>query len=850
MAGKRVAVLDPDGNFGTVDEADVESLPDGARVLTKQQLAAQQLEDEYAAKSTGQKVVQALAGGGIGPQSEAFLEGARGEFSAGLAQAGSRVVQDAIKPGAGQAYAEHLDTLETGAHTATGAGRVAGMAAGLAVGMAGGGAAGGGVARALPLNAVSALGAPVEAGVAKAMAGVAAKGVLGRAASTGAKLAARGAVEGAAYAGLSSATDSVVHDTPIVGEKLFAAMGNGALTGGVLGGALGVTGSLAASGVRGAAGKLRSAGQLVNEAGEAAEGTVLQKGAKGLKNTIGGALKDPSSAARSMADEQAWKAVGGGFGLQSTRYAKQAQKYFGPEGTKELGGIARKYGAIDMGAADASPWAAGFQAAKSGTPADILPKLEGALEGVGKKIGDIAEASQARIPAKAIEGAYNDVRQQYAKMAGFEHVVRALDEHQASLGSKMVADSAGTVRVQDALEQRKFLDKLVYEEAKTLDPKGRVAALREFRTKFEEVIADSLDSASGKVPGKLKEEYKALKRDYHGLRILSEAAEDSAARASKAATLGMTEKLALAGSIASGHLLAAPVLAAGSKFVKERGNAAVAAFLTRAADSGAISRTVEKFNARLNDAAMGVLKEAPPGPRRLPARSSSAAASRAATVGRRDEEASRERAQAIVKWVGDTRANPTQLMDQLEEASVQIGRSAGPIAAESYTGATLRAVNFIAAHVPAKERRDPLDPRSVPPLSREESDRLIRATKYALQPESVFADFERGLVTPEGLRAAQTFLPESFAEFQEKLFDHVQDGMLKGRRLSSAQRLRIDKLLQSAAGPDLRPRSIAKLQADFAAPQQGPTPAPQAGGPVDLKVQQSGFDAVEARMMG
>lgn len=32
--------------------------------------------------------------------------------------------------------------------------------------------------------------------------------------------------------------------------------------------------------------------------------------------------------------------------------------------------------------------------------------------------------------------------------------------------------------------------------------------------------------------------------------------------------------------------------------------------------------------------------------------------------------------------------------------------------------------------------------------------------------------------------------------------------------------------------------------------QNGPTPAPPKGGPVSMKVQQSGFDSVEARVAG
>jgi hypothetical protein len=875
VAGKRVAVLDAEGNFGTLDEADVANLPDGARVLTKQQIAERKLEEEYAAKSTTSKVLGALSGRGIGPQSEAFLTGARSEFTGGVAPAASRVIQDAVAPGAGKAYAEHIDDLETGAPGATTAGKVAGFGAGLAVGAAGGGAAGGGLARALPMNAISALGAPVEAAVGRGLAGVAAKGALGRAASTGAGMAARGALEGAAYGALSQTTEAVLHDEPIVGEKLYSAIGHGALAGGALGGALGFTGSLAASGARGVVSRLSSAAAKVDEAGNALEGAVLSKGGRALKAGLGEVLSNPGAAealARKTADEQVFKAVGGGFGFQTTRYAKEAARYFGgPEGPANIGAIGRKYGIIDMGEASLSPAKAAWQAAKSGTPGEILPRLEAAESSVGQKIGEITQASGAVVPTADVRAALAKVRKPLSDIAGREAEVAALDAYENSLVSKLGGDGSHAP-VQALLDQRKGLDQIIYQETKTLDAKGRVGVLRQARAEIEDLISSALDNASGKVPGELRQEYQALKKDFHGLRILKEAAEDSAARSSKGATFGLGEKLAAGMAVASGNLLAAPVLAVGGKVIKERGNAAAAAFLTRAADSGAIARTMAKVNAKLESAAVGALREAParsattPTRTRALPRAASAVASRGEergaggggpyrSAGKRDgDEPPQKKAQEVMNWMAGVRANPTQLTEQLEEASAIIGKSAGPKAAENYTATTLKAINFITGYVPVKERRDPLDPHSVPPLSWEEANRLVRAATYATRPETVWDDFERGVVTAEGLAAAQTLMPESFATFQEKLYEQVESGMLSRRRLSSAQRLRIDKLLQSPAGPDLRPRSLRRLQDDFAAPaspsQGGAPPAPQTGQPVDMKVQQSGFDAVEARVAG
>lgn len=855
MAGKRVAVLDADGNFGTLDEADIPNLPDGARVLTKQEIAAKKLEEDYAAKSTGEKVLGALAGRGIGPQSEAFLEGARGEFSAGIAPAASRVLRDVAAPGAGQAYAEHLTDLEEGAPTAFGGGRLAGAAAGVAVGMAGGGAAGAGAARAIPVNALSALGAPVEAGVGRALSGLASRGVLGQAASTGAKLAARGAVEGGAYAALSSTADSVLHDTPITGEKLFASMGHGALAGGVLGGALGTTGSLVASGARGAVNRLSKSAALVGEAGASVEGAALQKGARTLKSAIGDAVANPTDAAKRLSNELAFDA------LYTTK--EQAAKLLErvPGGAGAVGEYVNRIAIRPAGgASDAVVGAA--KAGFRGRADDLLPVIQADLRGrIIEGLSGEVRGTPARFPLKGlVEDAtktHQAMRADPARAAGADAFLSRIQTELGALErtpGRIAAD--GSIDAADAFYTRAALERGEYELGRSSKPARQ--AYKEFMRRWDDSVIETIDKAAAEAgsPG-AGEKIRYWKREYQLAITAEKAAKLGAERATRNNIFGIREGIGAAVGLAMGHPIAGALALVGGKIARERGSAAGAYALGHLADSGAIARTVDKFNARLNDAAIGVLKEAPASraaPARAalaPAKTSRAGAGPYREVAKREEEASREQAQAIVKWVGDTRANPTQLTEQLEEATAQISRSAGPAAAESYTGAALKAVNFIAAHIPAKERRDPLDPRSTPPLSREEADRLIRATKYAVQPESVFADFEKGIVTPEGLRAAQTFMPESFAEFQERLFDHVQEGMLRGRRLSDSQRLRIDKLLQSAAGPDLRPRSIRRLQADFAAPATGgPSPAPQTGGPVDLKVQQSGFDAVEARMMG
>lgn len=876
-----------------------ETIAAGGRVATADEISAshqaateQAVQDRYDALPLSRKAlglagtIASLPAGPLGigaspdapPTLAAFGQGVRHGATAGLFDAGQRVAISKLGSAeADERFAQQQDQQAEASPIAHGLGSVTGMLGASALGTGAG-----------PVGAISGVGAAAEGGLERALGGLATKGALGKAAAAAASMGVRGALEGAAYSGVEQASDNVLHDQAL-GEKLYASMGHGALMGGALGGLLGAGGSLAVSAKNGILGSLtrtadegstalakggRTVARQALDAGQSVEDFLRAKAAnaiteggtavKGLaKSGFAETLANPTKAATDMANDQAWAAVGRGFGLQTSRYAKEAARHFG--GTGELGAVALKYGLIDMGAADASPMAAAWQAAKSGTPADIAPRAAGALDTVGKQIGEITGSSGATISTSEIRAAFREARAPYAKIAGRGAELEKLNAYEDDLihilgGSDALQGKNVSASIQDVLEQRKGLDGIIYGETKTLDPNGRVQILRDARSELESLITRKLDEASGLVPGEQKATYQALKKDYHALRIISDAADDSAARAAKGASLGLGEKLALATSVASGHLLGGPVLAVGGKMIKERGNAAAAAYLSRHAALGTFDNIVRKFDAKVSASAASVLKgstanEAATGPRAAKARTfqtvdTPAEQAQSREQARAQADATLKQATGIVKWVGNFQGNPGTLSDQIEEAAATVGRMAGPKAAADYTGSTMAAVRFIAAHIPIRERRDPLDPRSTPPLTQDEAQTLVRATKYALKPETAFEDFGRGLITPEGLRAAKTLTPDSFATFQNMLLDHVTDHMMRNRQLTWSQRLQLDKLgIES-----IRPADVARLQANFmqAPPDAGPNPAgPGSTGapppPLNMKIQQSGFDSIEAR---
>lgn len=834
MAGKRVPFVTADNEFGTVNEDEADALPAGSRVLSRAEAADHDLQQQYAGRSTGEKVAGALAGQGIGPKSEAFLQKGRETFGLGVQQAVARKVVDAVKPGAGQDYANHLQQLETGEPTASTAGAVAGLAGQAAVSLAGGAGAAGGAARLLPASGIEALGGLGEGLATKGLGalGVTGESVAGRALQSAVTLGARGAAEGGAYGGVSEATRQALQDPEMSADKIFAATGTGAILGGAGGAILGGAGSLAKSGLGGLAGK--GAGMLAREAEEPAIDALTGESALAsdsastshgtASHSIGNMWSDLQSVEgqKGLAYDQAWKAIGAGHGMQTTRYAGQAAKYL-PNGTRDVGEVLMRRGIIN-------PEEGIWNAAKSGTPAALLPKIEEQVETVGQRIGDLTSASPARISGATIEDAVQSVIGKYEKQAGRAHVANATRSYRDELMSVLgVASRDDQVSLQDLLTQRKVLDNIVYDEAKTLDPKGRVAALREVRANLENVIVNAMDDASGQVPGIAKQEYKSLKKDYLALSIAKDAAEDSATRMSKNRTISPTDYLTGAAAAASGHFLAAPVVAVGHKLVRERGNAAAAVAIYNAAHSGQLSSIVAKFDNKLNAAANGLLTIPKKGP--LPF----------SPVDR-----PRVHAAAMMKEIAALQSDPQGTTDAIAHKMDPVAAT-HPEIAQALVSRHVAALTFLASKMPSASERDPLDPHPVPHMNDADAASFSRYAFYTQKPERFFVEMAHGKVTYEGAETAQALCPAAFAELQERTLDAIATHMARGRSIPFQQRLKIGDMLDIAATPAQQPDHAAFLQSNTAVLDSGKNKAPPASkGPAKgLSQRSSALDALE-----
>lgn len=815
------------------------------------------------------------------PGLEAYTQGVSEGFTGGAASVGMKeLVEQVGGKDAAHAYGKTAaDVKETheGLHTA---GTIAGFIGGAA---AGGPKAGlGGAAKAIPSVGISAAGGLAERSAAQLLAPVAARGAIGRAIATGGELAARGAMEGALYSAASSASQDMLGDVPINGDKLYAALGTGALYGGAGGAVLGGAGSLVASGARETVGALRSgiskamakgegvvggaaakaegaaadlaakadaaaaeASGLARDVGKAAQHEV-DKAAIGARNAVADTVGDAAASGKGIAEatgtsaaqessalkslterygaketqhgwaqDQAWKSIGAGQGLQSTTFAKSAERYL-PNGTRDIGEVLlrKKIINVEDGLVNAM---------KAGTPEAMLPKITAAREAVGERIGAITAASPAKIAGVEIGDAVSRIASKYEASAATRSLGRNLrgfgEDLRQSLG---ITDLGSQVTVQDLLRERKAIDHIVFENA-ALDPSLTIQVKRELRSELEALVMKGLDDASGQLPGTLKAEYKALKHDYTALSIANDAAEDSAARMAKGATFGLTDTLRGGGSV---------IKTIGSKLVRERGNAAAAVLISRMADMGTITRAVAAVDEQVGRAAKGILT--PPAKKALPEKPAT--------------ESLRTRAQRIMDAVAEQQANPERMVESISRHTEPLQASA-PGLADAVNQRLTSAAAFMASKIPSVADVDPLDPHPARRLTDAEAYDVVRYDTYVRDPMRFFKEAEHGKLTFEGAEVAAALMPDLFADLQQRTITGLAELMARKAPPPHAARERIGMLMSVPAVPSQRPDHMGFLQKNVL--PSGQAPAAQGAQPpkrpFPTKTQPSTLDRLEGK---
>jgi hypothetical protein len=335
--------------------------------------------------------------------------------------------------------------------------------------------------------------------------------LLARAGTSALKHGVSDALQTAIMAGGQEISESALGDTQLTGEKLLAAMGHGAVVGGLLGGALGGAGEVAGDAL---------------SALRAKASPILSK----------------------QAGSQMAKAVGVDAG---GRLEKEIERRF-DGGVEELG---KTLNELDITGAREGGLVAGAL-----KPEEILPRVQAKLDEVGPAIGKAIDESGATVKIDTLNSQIEEVIAPLRKKAGFGKVVKAVEDYRDDLFEKLgaVADEGavaagktapeliipphlehareqieelarraakGEAGAQEALdafgvkrgevaaekvagildkevpasalfEQKRALGDLVYKEAKALDPSMRVEQLRAIYGRMGDLELDAVEQAA------------------------------------------------------------------------------------------------------------------------------------------------------------------------------------------------------------------------------------------------------------------------------------------------------------------------------------------------------------------
>jgi hypothetical protein len=807
---KRIAVISPDGQFGTIDVEHAEAVTKaGGRVLTRAEVADRELQAEYASKSTLEKIGGVAANAGpagwiagkaytaatgkhleLPPEAEAYKAGL--DKSTIVLPHLQKAFEGAVGGDAGaKAFVDRQDKLSEAHPTLEGLGEAAGTVATTV--MSGGLGAAGKLGTAAKLaspvsSAIGAAGNLAERGVASAIGSAASRGVLARAGVAAAEMGARGAVEGALYAGAQHASEELLHDRDLAADKLFAAAGTGALYGGIGGAALGGASSLASSGM--GAARDRVAGFLARRGERAAEGAMATA---------------PGAASKRMANELAFDALG----ATKTQSRSALENVAG--GADAVGEYVNRVGIAP--ASEKSGFIGGaLKAGAAGRADELLAAIQADKAGrIAAGFKETVGTTGARVDMSGlmdhVSAVYGDMRKDPTRVAGADTFLSRIKQEMGALKESGRVDLAtGTMDASDAFHLRSDLAKQAYEMSKTSGAAGD--AYKGFLREFDRRTIDAIDQAAA-TAGKsgLGDEIRHWKREWQLASAAEEAALGGAERMTRNNMFGIRESIGAAVGLATGSPLGALGTMVGGKLLRERGSAVGAYVMSQVSERAALGKWVQRIDDQIGKASKGLLQPAQKG-----------------LVKASDQmPPSKGLASTAIARVAAFKADPES---HIERATRQVESIAShdPELADALVQRHVQAMSFLASKVPVTPDPDPLDPHPAPKMTPNEQAEFGRYAWYTEKPARFFAEVARGKITFEGAETAKALMPKAFAQLQDQTMEHLATMMSKGTQIPYRQRQYLGVLLDMAATPSQRPDHAAFLQANVSQNEQPPPP--------------------------
>lgn len=757
--GTELRAIAPDGSPVTfAAEQYQDALASGYRIASPEEVARVQAEQEQ---------------GGLGGMALTGAEGVARGLTFGLSD------QLAVGFGGEDYQRAAQDRREVNPGLAV-TGEVAGAVLPvLASGGSAGVARGVAMAGALPRGAAAA-GRSAGALAERLMARQAAQGGVRRIVARGVAGAAEAGVEGALYGVGQAITDNALTDAELTAEKVLASAGEGALLGGLFGGALGVGAGALGAGF------------------DAAQGMALRKlGADSTKDAL-----------ESFAARRAFKQVTGNY--------KKPVAEAGAKGKDTLERAGRKLlseGAPMRKLDEFVPWVQ-KRAQRAGSE----------LQDVAKKLDDAG----VRLDGDSLLRRADDVIESYRGRGfdDFDKIAAKLEKKIAPLRKQLRPEDpkllpkgvegplppraeAREFTFSEVWKLRQDLDKTIFSRAST--GKGKTIqtdAMRELRDAFKAELDDMIERGQG--PLDLQAAWRKASEDYGDFALLRKHSEELVEARKSNRDISLTDYLAGIGgaatSIATGNIagiLGAGAMTLGNKLAREQGNAWLAKTASRLA----------KFEGRFEGAAQALAGLRKAGELRH------AVAPAAVSIADKFE-----RTREQVKQL----ENPQTAVTVLARASE--GFEDRPDIVAALHQRLLGDAQYLRAQMPQPLTRagaslTPTKEESrVPPAAMRSF--VSRADALA-DPMTVVEDLASGVLDRDGLEALKERRPRIFEALKQQVIIYTAQ---RGDALPYKQRLLLGMAFEFPSDESLMPENMAAIQqayAERAEPEQGPGPGGQ-----------------------
>jgi hypothetical protein len=668
------------------------------------------------------------------------------------------------------------------------------------------------------------------------------EGALSTAARSAAKAATRGIVEGGMFGAGQGISENSLADKPLVAENLLTYIGHGALTGGLLGGAVGGVGSLAKAGL----GKLfeGSSDKLSEAAGQQTwkwlnplkrysdEATARAGGTDAVGRTVFDQVLKPlveekGLAAASMGTEQKLDLVraaadraGAQIGklVEGNAHASVSLEDMIKPIQDKIDEFSGKVGGDDK------------VATMENLKASLIRVLGNGPESVAAQASPVVEAAPVMIKRTPDElrdylRANPDVLQQMGngslpKSAEFRPANEAPGATPPS-GSVEGASAAPTtspplssstqVPIGQAIEQRRALQQLAFQESKALDPKLRVQLLRDVSGAWGDAEVKALNAASDSEKGLAGDQLRALNKQFQHLTIAEKALETNVGRMATNNTFSLGDKIAggavMAGALAHGNPMAVIGSAgatAGSKMVREHGNAYSALLLDRLATWGGVSEATAHVDGQIDHAVDTAVSGATP------------TAGRRAKIFHTDTkddngrfDAEKERVQTL------SQVAPAVLAGHLASQVAPMQTHAPQIASAVQQNAQ-KATSFLASKLPPQ----PVPSGMQPQLVKQGYSAAQKATflRYvdAVEggPPAILQRLGTGKLSAEDVETMKTIYPAQYAAIATKL--HTK-ALASQKPIHLQRELQIAKFLGAPIAKQSRPDFLQVASSSYAA---------------------------------